>query len=107
MLIFANKALPRPHLMSYILFAITVYLAFKIQKNKNTKIIFLTPIISILWSNIHGGSSNLSYIIYGIFLLDSIKKKDKDLSFKYFLMIVLSLLSIILNPHGVKMILYP
>ena len=107
MLILANKILPRPHLISYILFAATILIAFKIQKKKNNKIIFLIPIISILWSNIHGGSSNLSYIIYGIFLLDSIKKKDKDLSKKYFLMTVLSLLFIMINPHGVKMIFYP
>lgn len=107
MLILANKILPRPHLISYILFAATILIAFQIRKKENNKIIFLIPIISILWSNIHGGSSNLSYIIYGIFLLDSITKKDKNLSLKYFLMIVLSLSSIILNPHEIKMILYP
>lgn len=107
MLILANKILPRPHLISYILFAVTILIAFQIQKGKNNKIIFLVPIISILWSNIHGGSSNLSYIIYGIFLLDSIRRKDKELSKKYLTTLVLSLLFIMINPHGIKMIFYP
>lgn len=107
MLILTNKTLPRPHLISYILFATTILIAFEIQKKENNKIIFLIPIVSILWSNIHGGSSNLSYIIYGIFLLDSIRKKDKTLSKKYLIMIILSLLPIIINPHGIKMIFYP
>ena len=107
MLIFTNKTLPRPHLISYILFAVTILIAFEIQKGKSNKIIFLIPIISILWSNIHGGSSNLSYIIYGIFLLDSIRRKDKELSKKYLTTLVLSLLFIMINPHGIKMIFYP
>lgn len=107
MLILANKTLPRPHLISYILFALTIFVAFETRKNKSNKIILLTPIISVLWSNIHGGSSNLSYIIYIIFLLDSIKNKDKNLSVKYFIMALLSILSIMINPHGIKMIFYP
>ena len=107
MLILANKILPRPHLISYILFTVTILIAFQIQKGKSNKIIFLVPIISILWSNIHGGSSNLSYIIYGIFLLDSIRRKDKELSKKYLTTLVLSLLFIVINPHGIKMIFYP
>ena len=107
MLILANKILPRPHLISYILFAVTILIAFQIQKGKSNKLIFLVPIISILWSNIHGGSSNLSYIIYGIFLLDSIRRKDKELSKKYLTTLVLSLLFIVINPHGIKMIFYP
>lgn len=107
MLILANKILPRPHLISYILFAVTILIAFQIQKGKSNKIIFLVPIISILWSNIHGGSSNLSYIIYGIFLLDSIRRKDKELSKKYLTTLALSLLFIMINPHGIKMIFYP
>lgn len=107
MLILANKILPRPHLISYILFAVTILIAFQIQKGKSNKKIFLVPIISILWSNIHGGSSNLSYIIYGIFLLDSIRRKDKELSKKYLTTLVLSLLFIVINPHGIKMIFYP
>lgn len=107
MLILANKILPRPHLISYILFTVTILIAFKIQKEKSNKIMFLIPIISILWSNIHGGSSNLSYIIYGIFLLDSIRKKDKNLSKKYLIMVILSISAIVINPHGIKMIFYP
>ena len=107
MLILANKILPRPHLISYILFAVTILIAFQIQKGKSNKKIFLVPIISILWSNIHGGSSNLSYIIYGIFLLDSIRRKDKELSKKYLTTLVLSLLFIVINPYGIKMIFYP
>lgn len=107
MLILANKILPRPHLISYILFIVTILIAFEIQKKKKNKIIFLIPIISILWSNIHGGSSNLSYIIYGIFLLDSIRRKDKELSKKYLIMVILSISAIVINPHGIKMIFYP
>lgn len=65
---FANKTLPRPHLFSFLFFSITVYFAFKTLK-KDSRDVYLAPLISILWANIHGGSSNLSYIVYFFFCL--------------------------------------
>lgn len=107
-LIFANKTLPRPHLFSFLFFTITIYFAKNILQNPKSKLIYIAPIISILWSNIHGGSSNLSYIIYFIFFLYSlIIKKQKKQSIKFLYACVFSLLSIIVNPHGLKMIIYP
>ena len=72
LLIISAKALPRPHLFSYLLFTVTLILAYDLYKNKDSNKIYLSLLISILWSNLHGGSSNLSYIIYGIFLFCSI-----------------------------------
>lgn len=105
-LIFANKALPRPHLFSFLFFAMTIYLAYNTLKNPESKLIYFAPIISVLWSNIHGGSSNLSYIIYTIFFIYSIITKNK-IKTLYLYATITSFLAIIINPYGLKMITYP
>ncbi len=117
MLVFANKALPRPHLMSYLFFALTIYFAYDTIQNQNSKKIYLAPLISLLWSNIHGGSSNLSYLIYGAFFFFSVlpftkgKFKNQPMSKKqqkkYLYAFFTSILFICINPHGIQMLLYP
>jgi len=114
MLVFANKTLPRPHLISYFLFALSIYLAYDTLQNENSKKIYFAPFISFLWSNFHGGSSNLSYIVYATFLFLSIlpftknniniKKEQRK---KYLYALCTSIFCIIINPHGIKMLLYP
>lgn len=113
MLIFANKTLPRPHLISYLLFSLTIYFAYDNFQNENRKKIYFAPLLSLLWSNIHGGSSNLSYLVYGSFLFLSIPPLTKKFSLtkkqqkKCFYAFSTSILSICINPHGVKMLFYP
>jgi len=114
MLIFANKTLPRPHLISYFLFALTIYFAYDTFQNVNSKKIYWAPLITLLWSNFHGGSSNLSYIVYGTFLILSIlsiKNDKKEIlkvrQKKYFYAFCTSIFCIGINPHGIKMLLYP
>lgn len=114
MLVFANKTLPRPHLISYFLFALTIYFAYDTFQNEKSKKIYWAPLISLLWSNFHGGSSNLSYIVYGIFLVFSIlpitkdkKERAKEKQRKYFYAFFTSIFCIGINPHGIKMLFYP
>lgn len=116
-IILLQKILPRPHLISYLLFTITIYIAYDLYKNKNSKKIYISFIIAILWGNCHGGSSNLSYFIYSVFFILSLfdlrkgkitnEKKDFIQSKKYFIAIILSIIGICINPHGLKMLIYP
>lgn len=100
---------PRPHLISYVLLIITLYLTKDLYNNPSTKKIYFLPVISFIWSNIHGGSSNLSYIVLGITFIGSIldKKMNKQLLKKYLLIFISTILLITINPHGLKMLLYP
>ncbi len=117
MLIFANKTIPRPHLLSFLFFTITLSFSYDNLKNKNSKLIYFAPIISFFWSNCHGGSSNLSYIIYGIFLSIHLlpirfpyiknKKLERNQLLKYLYAFLTSIFIIPLNPNGVKILFYP
>ena len=107
----------RPHMISYILLSLTVYVLYDLYNNEDSKKVFLLPLIALIWSNVHGGSSNLSYLIPLIFLfcgmfkfnfekIESKKLTNKQI-IKYLVVIILSVLFICINPHGIKMLYYP
>lgn len=107
----------RPHMISFILFAITIDIIIKFRQNEESKSIFLIPLISVLWANFHGGSSNLPYIICFIMIITGIfdfsiwKIKCTKLTKRqlgiYLAIAIISIFSIAINPHGFKMITYP
>lgn len=107
----------RPHLISYSFIALSIYLCFDLYKNEDSKKIYFLPLLSILWSNVHGGSSNLSYILCIIFLICGLfkfnfKKMEsfrisKKQVFRYLMVIVLCMIGVCINVHGFKMFIYP
>jgi len=114
---FSRVMLPRPHMISYVLLAITIYILYDNFNNKNSKKIYWLPFISALWVNFHGGSSNLPYILCFLFLITGLFKfkfnkieanriSKKQIK-KYLICGLLSIAFIAINPHGLKMITYP
>lgn len=107
----------RPHLISFIFIAITMYILYDLFNYSNSKKIYLLPLISLFWVNIHGGSSNLIYIFSFIFMFISLIdfkfnkiesiKKENSVILKYFIFGLLSLFIGVINPHGIEMISYP
>lgn len=109
--------IPRPHLISNFFFAITLYLLYDLRINEHSNRIYILPVISILWSNIHGGSSNLVYILIIIFIftglisfdnkyISSNRLSKKQLK-KYIIILIACIISICINPHGIRMLIYP
>ena len=107
----------RPHLLSFILFIISFYCLYDNYKNEESKKIYILPLISILWSNIHGGSSNLGYLLCLIFIIGGsfsfsyskieAKRLTKKQYKKYFIVMILSMIGVCINIHGVRMFIYP
>lgn len=116
-LIFSKVMLPRPHMISYTLLAFTIYILHDNFNNKNSKKIYFLPVISLLWANFHGGSSNLPYVLCFMFMIVGLfsfkfgkveaKRIDKKQIKKYLICGLLSICAIAINPHGLKMITYP
>ena len=107
----------RPQLLSFLFLAICVFLVFHYFYHPDSKSIFILPFISLLWSNIHGGSSNLPYLlcliamVCGLFSFSSTKIEARRLSKKqiltYLVVACFCMLAICINPHGVTMLFYP
>lgn len=109
-------SLPRPHIIGWILVALTIYLSYDLYQNDSKKIYWL-PLITAIWVNVHGGSSCLSYMIPGLFMVLGLfkfnkyfiinEKLSKEKLIRYFIVIVLNIIALCFNPYGYKMILYP
>ena len=112
----ALYSLPRPHIISWILVAITIYLSYDLYQNDSNKIYWL-PLITVIWGNIHGGSSCLAYMIPGLFMVLGLfnfnkffiinEKLPKEKIIRYLIIIILNILALCLNPYGYEMVLYP
>lgn len=107
----------RPHLLSFSLLALTFYFLYDLSKNEDSKKIYFLPLISIIWANIHGGSSNLPYLLCLIFIIGGLfsfnypKIEAKRLNLKqikkYLFIMLICMISVCINVHGFKMFLYP
>ncbi len=116
-IIFVLNTTPRPFLVSNIFLAITFYLLYDLKENENSKKIYILPLFAILWANIHGGSSNLSYILIFVFYFCShfefnkgkviAKEGTKLQKRKYLFAFFLTIFAICINPHTWRMLLYP
>ena len=116
-LLLSSTVQARPHLISYCLLSITVYFLYDLYKNENSKKIYFLPLISIIWANAHGGSSNIPYILCLIFIFAGLfkfsfskieaKRYSKKQFIKYLVVMFLCMGAVFINIHGYKMFLYP
>ncbi|MGN0383708.1 MAG: hypothetical protein ACI4DS_05505 [Eubacterium sp.] len=107
----------RPQIFSYLLLVAELCVLYHFKANENSKIIWLIPIIGCLWANLHGGSSNLTYILCIIFIFSGAFKfnfgkiQSQKFSRKQLIttsiVTVLSIAFICINPHGISMLTYP
>lgn len=107
----------RPQLFSFFLLALSVWLIFYYFYHPHSKRIYFLPFISIIWSNVHGGSSNLPYLLCFLALfcgafsfrfskVEAVRLTRKQM-LSYFIVAILCILAVIINPHGIIMLFYP
>lgn len=107
----------RPQLLSFLFLAISIWIIFFYFYHPNSKLLWFLPVINLVWVNIHGGSSNLLYLLCfftafcGLFQfsykkIESIRLKKKQI-ITYLIVGILCMLTIIINPHGITMLFYP
>ena len=107
----------RPQIFTYLLLNAIFIILYKYKRNRNTKTIYFLPVTAIIWANIHGGSSNLAYLLPLLLLFSEFinfsfgkiifeKHRDKN-TLRLCVMTILSFLSTAINPHGFKLIAYP
>lgn len=90
----------RCHMFSFLFFTVFIYILEKVRRGNN-KLLFLIPIMTILWNNIHGGVvAGLGLL--GMYALGEFLNKKSFL--KYIITLFVSLLTLIINPWGYKYI---
>ena len=66
--------LPRPQLFDFIFLALTLYLLYSLKEDEKSNKVYFIPVISLLWANLHGGSSNIPYILTLLFIIGGLFK---------------------------------
>ncbi len=107
----------RPHLFSFFLLFFELKILYGYWKGNNWKCLFGLPVVGCLWSNLHGGSSNMAYILCGVFLFAGICKFDigrlsaKPMEriawFRLLGAFVATVLSVFVNPIGFSVLTFP
>ncbi|MBR4733751.1 MAG: hypothetical protein IK081_13385 [Lachnospiraceae bacterium] len=90
---------------------------YSFYENDGGKSIWFVPLIAVLWSNLHGGSSNLTYLICIMFLLAGMfpisfgrlesKRLSKKSLMKLGVVTLCTMGGIFVNPIGVQVFLFP
>lgn len=109
--------MPRPQILGYLFFVLTLYLLFDLLRNEKSNKIYWLPVITLLWANIHGGSANLTYILCFVFFFlgnfnfsfakIEAKPFHKKQQIKYFITMLLCIVAILINPQGISLLQYP
>lgn len=114
--VYALGMTARPQYMTAVFIALFLLILNKSLQD-NGKLLYLLPIITILWVNIHGGTSLLSYITILVYLLCNVmnwdigkihfQKADNQWILHCMIVLILTAASIFMNPYGYKMLIYP
>jgi hypothetical protein len=96
MFLHLNPTIVRCHMFSFMFFAILLYILEKTRKS-NSNLIWFTPLLFVLWNNIHGGVVSGIGIVFIYMICEFIQRK-KWRQFLYVFVISLPLLAI--NPYG-------
>lgn len=103
----AGRPEVRPEGLSYLFLSLFLYLLYRYSKNKiSYKMLWLLPITELIWVNTH------IYFIFGIFLIgmflgEEILLRNWQKVKKLSLILGASIMAMLINPYGIKGILYP
>lgn len=107
----------RPYIFSYFFIYVELKILYIFYENNQSKLIYLLPFQAILWSNIHGGSSNLSYILPVIFLIAMAvqvnygrfyaNRAEKKTMVKLLVICFCNVAALFVNPVGIRVVQYP
>ncbi len=114
--IYALSMTARPQYISALFIAVYLLILTKSVQGHEKWLYFL-PIIAVLWVNIHGGTSMLSYVTIFVYLICNMfnwdigmirfEKAKKSWIIHCVIVLVLTVVAILVNPYGYEMLLYP
>ncbi len=93
----------RPQIVGILFALIFHHILHKTRNNPKLWQVFLLPLITVLWVNIHG-SFFAGFIIIGAYGLEAIYSKNKQWFLRLFLVGILCVIATLINPYGINII---
>jgi hypothetical protein len=103
--IIMNRLYIRPELFGYLFFSILLFIYFSYPKQK--KLLYAIPLIMLLWINMHITFIFGIILIFFIFLKIYFSQKKFIIHNSKFLILLVSIFVLIINPSGIDGVLYP
>ncbi len=103
----ASRMEVRPEVLSYLFICVFIYLLYQFSKNQiSYKLLFILPVLGLLWSNIH------IYFIFGVFIIgvflfEKLINRDFVSARKLSIILGLTGLATLITPYGLLGALYP
>lgn len=107
----------RPHLFGFFFLFAELKVLYDHYEDNGKKTIWAVPVIAALWSNFHGGSSVLAYVLPAIFTVVSLlelkfgriisHRADKKQIILLAVITLSAVMGILINPVGLKVLTYP
>ncbi len=96
---YLSPFLVRSHMFTFFFFSVFLYL---LEKNRQyeTKAIWIIPILTIIWNNLHGGVVSGLGIIF-IYIVTAFIEREK-IPTKLLCVLAVSTAALIINPYGIK-----
>ena len=100
MLLFShqNPSIVRCHMFSFMFLSMFIYFLEK-TRIKNSNILWLVPVLTIIWNNIHGGVVSGLGMIFIYMIGEMLSKRPWQ---KYLSVLIISTPLLIINPYGVE-----
>lgn len=108
---------PRPQLFSFFLLALELKILYNFYEDEDDRWIFILPLLSTIWSNLHGGFSPLAYGLPIMFLVAgainfrfgriTAERMSKKALTRLGIVSALCVVGILINPIGFKVLIYP
>ena len=96
----------RCNIFSFFLFMFYIYILKNIKNTSNYRLFWCLPVLNIIWANLHGGFT-LGLALIFIFALGEFLNNPKTNLWKlYFCAFIISCLTTLINPYGIKYIKY-
>lgn len=101
-LFFGFENVVRAQCFTYAFFALWMYV-LELVKRGNSKLIWIFPVTTVIWANLHGGFVAGLGLVFIYALGEAINRRNFA---KYLLILALSCFAILINPYGFKYIPY-
>lgn len=102
---FRERVEIRPEIFSYLFTSLIIYILEK-NENKSTRLIYLIPVIQLIWVNTHIYFP-IGFIVLGIYLLQYFYLQDLKKIQKILSIITISIFTSLINPNFIKGLFYP
>jgi len=89
----------RCHFFTFLLFTVFLYILELVRKQNKTKLLYILPLMMIIWCNIHGGCVSGIGLIVMYAVGEALNKKP---FVKYILPALLCFLATFVNPYGIE-----